>query len=686
MATDSLQQRDQDGLKMCDLVMKGGITSGIVYPPAVLALKENYHFGSIGGTSAGAIAAAGTAAAEYNREHGGFDQLEAMRNWLGEGNHLRNLFQASPETQPLLDILFAVLGDGKATTTATNNSRKIADQGDNSKPARFPLFLRVLRWVRPTLPQPVLQVVGRLLPTWASSYQPFQDGGRIGGKWGVGIGLILSAVLSLILPGIVSLFGTSILVRVGILLIAFVFFGALLGLILGWIGMWVGRLVSVVRDLFDLLTKRVPKNYYGVCRGHSATPDGTNLTDWLSDLIDRTAGLEAHTIPLTFGQLREKQIELKMVTSNLSHAHPYVLPEGLQNFLFKESDMRELFPDYVVQHMIKSRPDPDKTIVLQEKLPEGYYFLPGEQDLPVVFGARLSLSFPLLLSAVPLYTISTSAFNDWQNGKISSFEPAHLQQNWFSDGGICSNFPIQFFDAWLPTWPTFGISLAPMSIGTSALQVHREHQGSAAAEARDVGESVYLPRAEDRQEPEWQGLEHLEAFLFAIFTTAQNYRDSMQANLPSYRERVVQVHLDANEGGLNLTMPPETISSLVAKGQKAGETFCDPNKFNFDHHWWVRFLVLMAQLEQNIEAMQGVLDSPGFEVRLEQQLSSSQDPQLRYPYWHDKEWCNEAKERVKELRDLITYWREASTHRIPPMLFRDRAPMPNPILRVTPEV
>jgi len=35
--------------KYCDLVMKGGITSGIVYPNAVLALAREYRFKSIGG-------------------------------------------------------------------------------------------------------------------------------------------------------------------------------------------------------------------------------------------------------------------------------------------------------------------------------------------------------------------------------------------------------------------------------------------------------------------------------------------------------------------------------------------------------------------------------------------------------------------------------------------------------------
>jgi hypothetical protein len=41
----------------CDLVMRGGITSGIVYPRAIAKLAKTYNFRSIGGTSAGAIAA-----------------------------------------------------------------------------------------------------------------------------------------------------------------------------------------------------------------------------------------------------------------------------------------------------------------------------------------------------------------------------------------------------------------------------------------------------------------------------------------------------------------------------------------------------------------------------------------------------------------------------------------------------
>src|SRR5438105_14620691 len=55
---------DDVGRRFCDLVMKGGITSGVVFPKAVARLSHQYRFRNIGGASAGAIAAAGAAAAE----------------------------------------------------------------------------------------------------------------------------------------------------------------------------------------------------------------------------------------------------------------------------------------------------------------------------------------------------------------------------------------------------------------------------------------------------------------------------------------------------------------------------------------------------------------------------------------------------------------------------------------------
>ena len=67
----------------CDAIMKGGITSGIVYPYAILEIATRYRFRSLGGTSAGAIGAAFAAAAEYARsvrkDPGGFVRLQRLR-------------------------------------------------------------------------------------------------------------------------------------------------------------------------------------------------------------------------------------------------------------------------------------------------------------------------------------------------------------------------------------------------------------------------------------------------------------------------------------------------------------------------------------------------------------------------------------------------------------------------------
>lgn len=89
--------------KYCDVVMKGGITSGIVYPNAVLELAKEYRFKNIGGTSAGAIAAAVTAAAalgDRNR-HGeggsgqgsGFEGMRGVAKLLSRQGFIYQLFQ-----------------------------------------------------------------------------------------------------------------------------------------------------------------------------------------------------------------------------------------------------------------------------------------------------------------------------------------------------------------------------------------------------------------------------------------------------------------------------------------------------------------------------------------------------------------------------------------------------------------
>ena len=134
-------------------------------------------------------------------------------------------------------------------------------------------------------------------------------------------------------------------------------------------------------------------------------------------------------------------------------------------------------------------------------------------------------------------------------------------------------------------------------------------------------------------------------------------------------------------------MPKAVIEKVVQKGHEAGATLCDPNEFNFDHHVWVRFLVLMAQLEDNIIGMQEVLKSPDFEHRLEQQLNMGLDAQHRYPYCKDAAWTGDVAPRVTAMLDLIKHWNISPLDdQNKPYFFRKDAPSPQPVLRVTSEV
>lgn len=91
----------------CDIVMKGGITAGVVYPYAILEIVRRYHYRSIGGTSAGAIAAAFAAAAEYSRtvrgDPDGFVRLQGRCRQIPL--ILGDLFQPEPRFRAFMRCL-----------------------------------------------------------------------------------------------------------------------------------------------------------------------------------------------------------------------------------------------------------------------------------------------------------------------------------------------------------------------------------------------------------------------------------------------------------------------------------------------------------------------------------------------------------------------------------------------------
>jgi len=461
MNTEAENTNDIRPVRECDLVMKGGVTSGIVYPSAVLELKNHYRFRSIGGASAGAVAAAFTAAAEFNREHGGFDKLRSVYGQLQQNDNLRKLFQATPKTQPLLNLVLK-LDEFRADLTSI--SRK---DGALARVRAYAHFVRdVLR----------------------KSVVPGLWKGRC---LGIFIGIILALALEVVVALLRSVLGTVTLGQSGLELVV-------LGALFATGGYFLGELVAGLRGLYDAAFVGIPRNHFGICSGRSAESgaESSAVTDWTYKSLQAIAGRGAGSKVLTFGDLLEKKInlqnkkiDLRLMTTNLSEKRPYNLPFA-DPFIFRKDDLVRLFPDDVID-ALEAKARKIRGIEIPEH--EGYHFLPAPSDLPVAFAARMSMSFPLFFSSVPLYALplwarrrialsirdnpdselkfaaphdlpqarkeNTDARASTEGEGICKFSVTDLVPQWFSDGGIASNFPIHFFDCWLPDRPTFGITL-----------------------------------------------------------------------------------------------------------------------------------------------------------------------------------------------------------------------------------
>jgi hypothetical protein len=346
----------RDPGRRCDVVMKGGITSGVVYPLALCRLAEKFLLQNIGGTSAGAIAAAGAAACEYGRRNNrgeGYAALEALPDWLGEipkgsdDSHLFGLFQPAERARGLYALLIAAISNPKQTVG--------------------------------------FEIMMSALANW-----------KLRAALGALPGLGLFALLFLALAS-----------RTGAT--------AVIALVAGLLGAFAIAVIGALALLGFTLYRQAPRvladNYFGLCRGlrASGAPSGTPeaLTEWLHGFIQRASGADR---VLTFGQLWHRtdgprEIDLTMITTCLTLGRPYRLPFALSDgFYFDPNELRSFFPAEVVDHLI--------AVAAGTSPRDGLLPLPDPAELPVVFAARLSLSFPLLLSTVPLHRWSSPVFVD----------------------------------------------------------------------------------------------------------------------------------------------------------------------------------------------------------------------------------------------------------------------------------
>lgn len=548
--------------KECDIVMEGGVTSGVVYPAFVARLAERFTLRSIGGTSVGAVAAIAAAAAQFKRnrvrktgqgEDDGFHMLARLPRQLqeitGKRTQLFSLFQPCKALRPHFRVIEAAL----------NETNKMKAGG----------YL----WLAMLWHFPIGAVTGATL--WLLGF--LFSSSLLGGHW----------------PRVPAIGAASAL----------------------WFGlcMLVGALGGALVQAGWTAWRGLRANRCGICSGLRTDADQPPaLTEWLHGLVQNIASLPLDA-PLTFGQLRtsEPPIELALMTTGLSELRAHRLPHSSADLVFRASELTALFPASIVDWMkARSRHTRHgaRTVALLARMnaaAEDYYFMPDPDDLPLVVAARMSLSFPILLQAVPLYRLRAQPVHA---------DGVELMRVWFSDGGLTSNFPIHFFDNILPTRPTFGVTLqddlgedeppsARVSLPTN------NNMGAAAA---------YMPVDEPDGRPS------LPRFGSAILRTIRTWRDEALKRTPGYRDRVVLVRHTKREGGLNLNMTCDAIDTMSKSGEEAArqviERFLHPvEKDNgWINHRWVRMRSTAAVLQETFaplsEAWHDARLTPSYEA------------------------------------------------------------------------
>ncbi len=490
--------------RLADLIMKGGVTSGVVYPPAIDQIVRRFYLHGIGGTSAGAIAASLAAAAEFRRRHGsadGYLKLAEIPGEISGEGRLLQLFRPDPSTRDL-----------------------------------FHLGLRLKDF--------------------------------------------------------------------------------------GGAGLWERtRLVSKLLYLFtsDSPLADFNRNGSGLCTGMAFPPPGSGelppLTQWLSDKLDDLAGVEG---PLTFGMLAKAprpdafqsvltsrfSIQLQLISTCLTFGRPYALPRLDDKFHFDPAQMARLLPRHVVDYMVAqaqqsppTKPDNVPWPTDRTLLP-----LPVGSKMPVILATRMSLSFPALFTLVPLWHPN-------ENARDRRFEPVY-----FSDGGITSNLPIHFFDSPLPRWPTLAINLQYAQVaGEYGRPDVEPATGTWMAPTHSSGVLDLFRQFLNAQSAAGKVM----GLGSAILSAARGWNDNSLLPLPGYRDRVVEVWLDPDEGGMNLNMPPCILRKLNNKGTEAGrllvERFADhppEHTMSWYSHRRGRYWSSMAGLAEHLHRLRDSIDHP----------------------------------------------------------------------------
>lgn len=698
----------------CDLTMRGGTTSGVIYPLAVCSLAQRYVFRSVGGASAGAIAAAATAAAEYGRfaeqpdsvpdgsVRPGFAGLAGLIRWMVSGTggdrwRLVQLFQPNAALSRTFRVIVALLQSPRTSGRNRLVCVTAALLTAVGRVASLVLALLFLGWLTapfvgvmvlspadwngadPLLAAPAA-VAALLAATWVL---------RVATNWLRFGALVLAAPLAF---GLITelLRGTTEAPSPT----ATAWIAATAAVVTYWLvsTFAVAATFAVIyARAFAPVLADAERFRFGIVPGarpYEATlidrlagvPRSTGvppLAVWLSDRIDELAGMSGEHA-LTFGDLwrgpdadssgqrdldalrllagrsGSRVINLALMTTDLSAGRPFRLPfaasDGTgERWQFCQDCLDGIVGDRVIRQLSAAGSAEDDC---PRHPGRRVHWLPEPWDMPVALAVRMSLSLPGLICPVPLH----------RRGRV----------HWFSDGGITSNFPIHFFDALLPRWPTFGLNLHSVD-------------GEV-----DPADEVFLPPQNSAKPADpWSDVGTGAAdFAGRILDTFLGWRDTMQSALPGFRGRIAHVRQGDGEGGTNLFMPPELIAELALRGHRAGEVLTRrfntpgtdgeaPGFTQTDRYRWLRMRLALREYREitgQVAARSPLYKARATNYPIPRALAGwFDDPDLQWPLQEPHGPVIE-----KTFDGLTTL---AKTHLAEPF---DGTPPVNPVLRLTP--
>ena len=429
--------------------------------------------------------------------------------------------------------------------------------------------------------------------------------------------------------------------------------------------------VALLAALWSDIRWGLIDNRYGLCKGNTVARPGdpawlTGLSEWLHDGIQLSAGLKRSDPPLTFRDLwqapshpgaaprpckssdppERRTINLQMLTTNVTHGRPYRLPltDRSSRLFFRRSEWEGYFPTGVLNalesHAIPYAPRDGSGSEPAADHPSARDLLElPVEDLPVVVAARLSLSFPLLFSAVPLWAIDFEALPKHRTMKCCLF----------TDGGVSSNFPIHLFDAAVPRWPTFGFWLdrhPPYKYKAGEDDVWLPKTNG---QGRGDNWDRFDPASKAFAEPSLNGVDGLLAkpttsasdwtaqlsaffgYLLGIGVSTKDWRDRSNMRMTHVRNRVVRLMLRSDEGNLNIGMPGKQLLDMAHRyGTQAGKAFVDrfgdkdgqPSQA-WSEQRWVRMNVLLNGLRELLTGMSAAVGWSLRTVPLDQAISAA---------------------------------------------------------------